>query len=65
MIEAHMAEDSSLKQKIDDVMGKKGQTDRQLDTLIGISEKLLYCHTSGKSSVVPICLAPLRAKHFK
>ncbi len=22
-------------------------------------------HTSGKSSVVPICLAPLKAKHFR
>jgi phage-related minor tail protein len=39
MIEAHMAEDSSLKQKIDDVMGKKGQTDRQINTLIGLSER--------------------------
>jgi hypothetical protein len=38
---------------------------RQLNTLIGLSERFLYCHTSGKSSVVPICLAPLRAKHFK
>jgi hypothetical protein len=37
VIEAHMAEDNSLKQKIDDVMGKKGQTDRQLNTLIELS----------------------------
>ena len=65
MIEAHMAEDSSLKQKIDAALSKKGQTDRQLNTLIGLSERFLCCHTSGKSSVVPICLAPLRAKHFK
>jgi hypothetical protein len=57
--------DNSLTQKLDELRDEKKQAARQLDTLIGLSERLLYFHTSGKSSVVPICLAPLRAKHFK
>lgn len=34
-----MADKNYLEQKIDDVMGKKGQTERQLNTLIGLSER--------------------------
>jgi hypothetical protein len=38
MIEARMADDNSLEHKIDDVLGKKGQTDRRLNTLISLSD---------------------------
>jgi hypothetical protein len=37
-----MADKNYLEQKIDDVVGKKGQTDRQLNTLIGLSERFTY-----------------------
>jgi hypothetical protein len=36
-----MADKNYLEQKIDHVMGKRGKTDRQLDTLIELSERFL------------------------
>jgi hypothetical protein len=42
-----------------------GDKDRQLNTLIGLSEKFADRHAFGKSSAVPRCFAPLDARHFK
>ena len=38
---------------------------RQFNTLVGLSGAFACYHTSGKSSVVPICFAPLKDKHFR